>query len=127
MRYHEVICRWNAQGRRRICLVSRTGHAPTPIGSPLSAALASAAMVTIARCDAAVQDDVACLMDAFRGSGRQLPVQVSASKLLLILPQLVQTTTTAPTTLSLHGQTPILPVSVVKAVNGHDACFGYIA
>ncbi len=74
------------QGCRRICLVGRTGHARAPAGSLLHAAFTSAAVVTVARCDAASQDEVACLINSSCENGKQPPVQVCGMSLLALLP-----------------------------------------
>ena len=71
---HLPCCR--AQGCRRMCLVSRTGHARAAADSPLHSALTSAAVVTIVRCDAASRDEVACIIDACHEGAKRPPVQV---------------------------------------------------
>ena len=64
-----------AQGRRRICLIARTGHAVAVAGSPLCAALTGAAMVTITRCDAANLEEVTSLLAELGASNKRIPVR----------------------------------------------------
>ena len=64
-----------AQGCRHICLTSRTGHARALAGGPLHAALNGAAMVVIARCDAASQEEVISLCAERDVAGRRVPMR----------------------------------------------------
>ena len=83
--YLQTMCHAIVQGCRRICLVGRTGHARALAGGPLHAAFTGAAVVTVARCDAASQDEVACLLDAVCENAKQPPVQVCTMSLLSLL------------------------------------------
>jgi len=64
-----------AQGCRHICLLARTGHAQAPAGSPLRAALASAASVTVARCDATDCEEVVSLLTEHGASDKRMPLR----------------------------------------------------
>ena len=63
-----------AQGCQHICLLARTGHARAPAGGPLYAALTSAAMVTIAQCDAADTEEAVSFLAEHGTSGRRTPL-----------------------------------------------------
>ncbi len=64
-----------AQGWQHICLLARTGHAAAPAGSPLRAALTSAAMVTVTRCDAADRGEVVSFLTEHGASGKRMPLR----------------------------------------------------